>query len=460
MAVLRSQPILMLPYDEDSVIDLTRLVIFLLLISPIPILYAFGELLYNAGLVEDKARREDKKLGLEKRAEKEYTSNENRAAIAKAKARRYKDEIKQLEAADDLQHGWRDEFLKRPWWAGSNWKPDEAMVEKSKRLWRKERRTGLVAYDFEDGDQNKPRRRDVNARAFKLDYEAELEEAKAQRHEAENAKILAKYPKEQAAKEEHPFRGLTNTLWYKSDKSGEERARDGEAKKDGTAGEVETRVNLNLNIDEARDKYRKMTKDRDRGIKESKRRGREKVDPIAEYWRREGEIEQKEREESRWTSNRYKDPDPKSEYHNRGITKIERLDKQAKEVKEVLEPKWEAEETKEEEAVRNTWKLTPAAARVRFEKQVPSFEFGKVEHWLKRLQKKRDKTEHDEMYLDVLRKHWQDRKQEIDERQAKLRSLQQSQQAVAQPSAGSEVTTAPAKPKGFFAKALDKVGKP
>ncbi|GHJ90139.1 hypothetical protein NliqN6_6541 [Naganishia liquefaciens] len=463
MAVLRTQPILMLPYDEDSVIDMTRAVIILLLVSPIPLLYAFGELLYNAGLVEDKARREDKKLGLERRAEKEYTSNENRAAVAKAKVRRYKDEIKQLEAADDLQHGWRDEFLKRPWWAGSNWKPDEAMVEKSKRLWRKERQTGMPAYDFEDGDVNKPRRRDVNARAFKLDFEAEMEEAKAQRHEAENEKILAKYPKDQAAKDEHPFRGLTNTLWYKSDRSGEERARDGEAKRDGTAGEVETRVNLNLKVDEARDKYRRMTKDRDRGVKESVRRNQAKIDPIAGYWKREGEIEQKEREESRWTSNRYKDPDPTSEYYNRGITKIERLDKRARRLKEDLEPKWEKEEIKDEEAVRMTWKLSPADARARFEKQVTRLEPDKVEHWLKRLQKKRDRNEHEEVYLDVLREDWQKRNRKMEERRAKLQSSQQRQQtaahAGAQTNAPDAGTATPAKPKGFFAKALDKVGK-
>lgn len=458
MAVLRSQPILMLPYDEESVIDLTRLVIFVLLISPFPILYAFGELLYNAGLVEDKARREDKKLGLEKKAEKDYASNENRAAIAKAKARRYKDEIKKLEAADDLQHGWRDEFIKRPWWAGSTWKPDEEMVEKSKRLWRKERQTG-TAYDHEDQDLNKPRRRDVNARAFKLDYEAEMEETKAQRHEGENARILAKYPKDQEAKDEHPFRGMANTLFYKSDKSGEERARSGEKSK-GQAGEVETRVNLNNAVEENQTKYRRMTKIRDKGTAENKKRGTEKIDALADYWKREGEIEQKEREESRWTPNRYKDPDPKSEYRN-GITKIERLSKAERKLKEALEPKWEQEETKEEEAVKTTYKLTPAAARARLEKQVDQFEAGKVEHWLKRLIKKRDRTEHDEVYRDVLEKEWRKRQARQKEYEEKVQGLEQQRKAAG---AGAAPAAAPAagKPKGFFQKTnalLDKVGK-
>jgi hypothetical protein len=453
MAVLRSQPILMLPYDEESVIDLTRLVIFLLLISPLPIFYAFGELLFNAGLVDDKARREDKKLGMEKKAEKEFVSNENRAAIAKAKSRRYKDELKKLEAADDLQHGWRDEFIKRPWWAGSNWKPDEEMVEKSKRLWRKERQTGAQFgnhfIDHEDGDQEKPRRRDVNARAFKLDYDAEMEDVKAQRHEAENAKILAKYPKDQAAKDEHPFRGLVNGLFEKSESSGQERT-----KKHLGEAELETRVTLNNNIDEARDKYRMMDKSRKKGKAENKKKNQPKIDALQDYWKREGEIEQKEREESRWTPNRYKDPDPKSEYRN-GFTKIERLTAKQRQIKEELEPKWEKEESDEEELVTKTYKLSPAAARKRFEGQVPMLEFDKVEHWLKRLRKKRDRTEHDEVYKEVLEKHWKEQKGRMEARDAV-----QQQKAAAVPGAGAGAGAAPAaKPQGTFQKMLGRVGK-
>lgn len=297
MAVLRSQPILMLPYDEDSVIDLSRFVVFMLFIIPLPFLYGYREVLINAGKVEDKARREDKKLGLERKAEEDVQKNQARAEQAKAKAQKYKAEMKELEAADDLQHGWRDEFMKRPWWAPADWKPSDEVEAKSRRPWRK-KRTLAGEYDYEDGDKYKPKTM-INSRHYKLDYDAEMEETYAKRFEADNARILAKYPTKPEDKEKQPFRGMINPFAETS--SGREA---GKKAKD----EIKERVDLDINYNEAYDKYYQMRRKR-KGSSNPKRRR----NPLEEQWKQMAEQEQKERDQSRWTINRFKDPESESQ---------------------------------------------------------------------------------------------------------------------------------------------------
>jgi hypothetical protein len=82
-------------------------------------------------------------------------------------------------------------------------------------------------------------------------------------------------------------------------------------------------------------------------------------------------------------------------------------------------------------------------------------EFDKVEHWLKRLRKKRDRTEHDEVYKEVLEKHWKEQKGRMEARDAV-----QQQKAAAVPGAGAGAGAAPAaKPQGTFQKMLGRVGK-
>lgn len=416
----------MLPYDEDSVIDLSRLVIFMLFIIPLPFLYGYREVLINAGLVEDKARKEDKKLGLERKAEKELQKNESSVAVSKAKAQKVRAEMKELEAADDLQHGWRDEFMKRPWWAPADWKPDDEIVAKSKRPWRKER-TFANAFDHEDGDIKKPKKTMVNARHYKLDFDAEMEEAKAKRYEAANARILAKYPTEQKAKESQHFRGVIDA--FTTTGSGRESFKSGK-------DEVKDRVTLNINYDEAYKKSRDM---RTILVGRSSSKNQNKDNTLEKRLEKMAAEDQKERDESRWTVNRFKDP--KSSNPN-GVTKIERPTREVQQRRQA-EARWDRDAAEEEERLK-TYKGNTRDATERIRNNVDRLPDGQIVHWLNRLKGKKDKTQYDEAYEEVLSK-------DLQRRQAQAAASQQQGAA-----AGG------AKPKGFLQRAnglLDKVGK-
>lgn len=415
MAVLRSQSILMLPYDEDSVFNPTRLVILLLLIAPVPFLYAYRELLRNAGLVEDKARKEDKKLAKERKHEKDIASRTNAAEVSRTKARKMREEMKELEAVDDCQHGWREEFLKRPWWAPADWKPDAKVLAKSKRPWRKPRPGQGGEWNHEDGDMSKPRKTMINARHYKLDFDAEFEETNAKRYEADAARMLAKYPTDEKKKERQPFRGMVNPF--------RENSQGGESIKKAQA-EVEERVKLDLDYEESYSKYSSMRKARRKPSAGSKRQD----NSLETKWKEMAVKDQEERDQSRWTAKRFMDPEEKRKLR-------------------AAEAQWEQAEEVEEERMKS-YSGSVQDARAGIENRVKSYPYGRVRHWLQRLMEKEERTPYEEAYVEVF-----------------SQDLQRRQKAAQETAAAKQQATGAApgsKPKGFLQKAnslLDKVGK-
>ncbi|KAJ9115837.1 hypothetical protein QFC22_004979 [Naganishia vaughanmartiniae] len=452
MAVLRSQSILLLPYDEESFIDFTRVIIALFALSPLALFYGFYEMLKNAGVTEDRARKEDKKLSLDEKAAADVLSNKNKKEVSEAKLKKIREEKKALEAIDDQQHGWREEFRERPWWAGSSWQLSDKMQKKGERPWRKERQKMTkwgddAEHNFEPNSNRKKRKPFISARHLRLDFDEELEEAKAKRYEAENKKILAKYPEDQKAKEDHPYRGLLSA--FKIDERGTEKLKKPEE-------ELRERTDLDNAIEIQRGKVRSMTKTRDRG--QEKSRKREAIESLSKEWDKMADLEKREKEEARWPVNRYKD----ALHLKKGYTKIERLTDEEKEWKG-YEAKWAEEEAKEEEEAEK-YIGTLEDRKKRFGRQVQLMHVKKLRHWQKRILEKSTKTDADKAYLEVLHGEFKARKEPIvpkeEPRKGQL-TLKDVQEEEASKEKATAVPPKKEKPKGFLAKAsalLDKVG--
>lgn len=451
MAVLRSQSILLLPYNEESFINFTRVIIALFVLSPLALFYGYYEMLKNAGVTEDKARKEDKKLSLDEKAAADVLSNKNKKEVSEAKLKKIREEKKALEAIDDQEHGWREEFRERPWWAGSSWQLEGDLLKKSERPWRKERRA-LTKWDdagehnFEPNSNNKKRKPFISARHLRLDFDEELEEAKAKRYEAENKKILAKYPEDQKAKEDHPYRGLLSA--FKIDERGTEKLKKPEE-------ELRERTDLDNAIEIQKGKVRSMTKTRDRG--QEKSRKREAIDSLSKEWDKMADMEKKEKEEARWPVNKY----AKALGLDKGYTKIERLTDEDK-VWKKAEATWAEDEAKEEEDAEK-YIGTLEDRKKRFSRQLLFMHPRKVRHWQKRILEKQTKTDADKAYLEVIHADLKRRGEPL---------VPKEEERTGQPTLKVREEEAPAKttpvtqpkkekPKGFLAKAsalLDKVG--
>ncbi|KAJ9094705.1 hypothetical protein QFC21_005862 [Naganishia friedmannii] len=454
MAVLRSQSILLLPYDEESFIDFTRVIIALFALSPLALFYAYYEMLKNAGITEDNARKEDKKLSLDEKAAAEILSNKNKKEVSEAKLKKIREEKKALEAIDDQEHQWREEFRERPWWAGSSWQLDPELQKKSERPWRKERQAvskwgDAGEHNFEPNSNGKKRKPFISARHLRLDFDEELEEAKVKRHEAEVKKILAKYPEDQKAKEDQPYRGLLSA--FKIDERGTEKLKKPEE-------ELRDRTNLDNAVEIQKGKVRSMTKTRDRGQEKSRRK--EAIDSLSKEWDKLADMEKKEKEEARWPVNRYM----KDLGLTKGYTKIERLTDEEKQWKG-YEAKWAEEEAKEEEEAEK-YIGTLEDRKKRFGRQAQLMHVKKLRHWQKRILEKPTKTDADKAYLEVLHGEFKARKEPIvpKEEPRKVQATLKERQAEEAAAADKQVPDAPPKkekPKGFLAKAsalLDKVG--
>ena len=451
MAVLRSQSILLLPYDEESIIDFTRVMIALFVLSPLALFYAYYEMLRNAGVTEDNARKEDKKLSLDEKAAADVLSNKNKKEVSEAKLKKIREEKKALEVIDDQEHGWREEFRERPWWAGSSWQLSEEMQKKSERPWRKERQKltkwgDSGEHNFEPNSNGKKRKPFISARHLRLDFDEELEEAKMKRYEAENKKILAKYPEDQKAKEDHPYRGLLSA--FKIDERGNEKLKKPEE-------ELRERTDMDNAIEIQKGKVRSMTKTRDRG--QEKSRKREQIDSLSKEWDKLADLEKREKEENRWPVNRYM----KALGSDKGYTKIERLTDEEKEWRRA-EVTWAEEEAKEEEEAEK-YIGTLEDRTKRFRRQLQFMHPRKVRHWQKRILEKQTKTEADKAYLDVIHAYLKKEglpivpKEEETAQQSTLRLREEKTPEKKTPAAPPKKE----KPKGFLAKAsalLDKVG--
>lgn len=285
LSVLRAQPILLVGLSEE---DLGRNSLIFLGLSIVPLVYGFGELAFQAGKTQETAKLADKRKANEEKAYKDIKAYEASAARYKAQAEVMEKERREIEAIAEANHPtkpWRDAMRDRPWWAGPEWVPPEKPndVDRWKDVTIPE---GHEIALFRDSAGKALK--DFGTRHFKLGWNAKEAQKKAERYEADKARLVARWGEsgEDGKEFKGPYKGIT-PIFEGIDAKGREKPK---AQADILKEMSENHVKAKLAAEEAR-KYRKA---RDTG-KPAGKKGEKAVRKLSEVWDEEAKLEAEEK---------------------------------------------------------------------------------------------------------------------------------------------------------------------
>jgi hypothetical protein len=194
LSVLRSHPLLLIDPSERTLGSSGWVLVSL---SIFPIIYAFGEFSFQAGKKQEMAKMKDKKRAIETQAIKDLYAYENSESVYKSRAEVMKRERREIEAIAESSHPtrpWRDAMKDRPWWAGKEWvAPEKPTHEEQGRGDRKVPQGLPPAAEKYFFDEQGKGKKDYGTRHFKLGWNAEELEKKAERYEADKARLAARW---------------------------------------------------------------------------------------------------------------------------------------------------------------------------------------------------------------------------------------------------------------------------
>ena len=292
LSVLRAQPILLIGLSEEN---LERNSLILLGISIVPLVYAFGELAFQAGKTQEKAKLADKRKANEEKAHKDIKAYEASAARYKAQAEVMEKERREIEAIAEANHPtkpWRDAMRDRPWWAGPEWVPPEKPNDPDR--WQdKEIPEGHEIALFRDSAGKALK--DFGTRHFKLGWNAKEAQKKAERYEADKARLVARWGEsgEDAKSFKGPYKGIA-PIFDAIDSKGREKPK---SQADILKEMSENHVKAKLAAEEAR----KLRKARDDGKPAGKKQAKA-TRKLAEIWEEEAKIEAEEKYQRTFTN--------------------------------------------------------------------------------------------------------------------------------------------------------------
>lgn len=285
LSVLRAQPILLIGLSEEN---LSKTSLIVLGISILPIVYGFGELAFQAGKTQETAKLADKRKAAEEKAYKDIKAYEASAARYKAQAEVMERERREIEAIAEANHPtkpWRDAMRDRPWWAGPEWVPPEKPNDPDR--WQDRNiPEGQQISLFMDEAGN--RLKDFGTRHFKLGWNAKEAQKKAERYEADKARLVARWGEsgEDTKAFKGPYKGML-PIFDAVDAKGRDKPK---TQEEILKALSENHVKAKVAAGEARS----LRKARDDG-KEAGKRQAKAVRKLTDVWDEEAKVEAEER---------------------------------------------------------------------------------------------------------------------------------------------------------------------